>query len=213
MKIVLLIILLIPTIAHSQIYSTEEWVARYLSPCVKTRPNHVCFDKTKRSFKRMIRYKDMMFKYLDEYNLDRWLATIPFIESEYTEKVASKAGAVGLWQIMPWNLQYYQTKRWNGINFHYTRKPKRNYAVKQGHNPKVNTEIACKMLKHLYEKYGREEHETVVRAYNAGETRIDRALKGIGKPLTDETLNYYQQLLALQILLDDIVGDNVYKLR
>jgi len=69
------------------------------------------------------------------------------------------------------------------------------------------------MLKHLYEKYGKESHETVVRAYNAGETRIDKALKGIGKPLKDETINYFHQLMALQVLLTDITTDNVYKLR
>ena len=69
------------------------------------------------------------------------------------------------------------------------------------------------MLKHLYEKYGKENHETVVRAYNAGERRINNALKGLGRPLKDETINYYAQLMALQMLLDDITGDNIYKLR
>ena len=161
----------------------------------------------------MLKHKDMMFRNLSRYNLPLWLATIPFIESEYTEHAISRASAVGMWQVMPRNLQYYLTTKWNGINYQYTRKPKLSYAIKQGKKAEISTDIACRMLSHLYSKYGKNSHETVVRAYNAGETRIDKALKGLGKPLTDETLNYYNQLMALQILLDDITSSNVYGLR
>ena len=206
--------LLLSNTAYSDTWGVEQWALRYLSPCNPKTPNHVCFDKTKRNFKRMLEYKDMMFKYLDRYNLPRWLATIPFIESEYTEKAISKKGAVGLWQIMSPNLIYYLTKKRGPINGYYIiTKPTREKAIKIGSKPEKNTEIACRMLKHLYEKYGKENHETVVRAYNAGERRINNALKGLGRPLKDETINYYAQLMALQMLLDDITGDNIYKLR
>ncbi len=207
-KIVLIILLLIPLNLQAALHSTEEWASRYLSPCPKKLDNRVCFDKTKRNFKRMLIYKKLMFKYLDEYNLPRWLATIPFIESEYTPKALSKNKktgrilAVGLWQIAPSNLIYYLTTKWNGVNFHYKRIPKRNHAIKLGKNAETSTKVACKILKYLYEKYGKDNHETVVRAYNAGETRIDRARKGLGKPLKDETLNYFSQLMSLQQIMD-----------
>ena len=204
--LLILILLIIPLSSAAAIHSTEEWVARYLSPCPEIPDNRVCYEKTKRNFKRMLKYKKLLFKHLDRYGLPRWLATIPFIESEYTEKAISKSGAIGLWQIMPSNLQYYLTTKWNGINYKYTRKPKILYAIKIGSDPEKNTEIACKMLKHLYEKYGKD-NKTVVRAYNAGETRIDKARKGIGKPLKDETLNYYPQLMALQKIMN---GANVF---
>ncbi len=212
-KILIILLIIFPNIALSQVHTPKEWVKRYTSKCISKTTNRVCIDKTKRNFKRMIKHKKMLFTHLEKYNLPLWLATIPFIESEYAEKAISRAGAVGMWQVMPHNLQHYMTTRWNGINYHYTRRPKRNYAINQGKKPEINTDIACRMLSHLYSKYGKNNHETVVRAYNAGETRIDKALKGLGKPLTDETLNYYNQLMALQILLDDITSGNLYGLR
>ncbi len=161
----------------------------------------------------MLKYKDMMFEHLDDYGLPRWLATIPFIESEYTEKAISKASAVGLWQIMPRNIQHYSKKTRIALGLIIITMPTMARAKKKGRDPEFNTEIACKLLSDLYSKYGKDQHETVARAYNAGETRIDKALKGIGKPLKDETLNYYNQLLALQMLLDDITDQNIYGLR
>ena len=176
----------------------------------------------------------MMFKYLDEYNLDRWLATIPFIESEYTEKARSKRYskrlkrdvtlAIGLWQVSPGNLQSYLTTFWNGINYKYRRSPKLSHAIKLGYKPKISTEVACKLLVDLYANYRRSKYKVyiknpddidrfVVMAYNAGQTRVDNALKGMGKPLKPETLNYYFQLTALQVMLDDITNKNIYELR
>ncbi len=223
---ILIILLLIPQIAFSELHSTESWVARYISPCPNTPGNRVCFDKTKRNFKRMLKYKKMIFKYLDEYNLPGWLGTIPFIESEYTTKAISKSGAIGLWQIMPSNLIHYMTKVRGPINgYYFITKPTREKAIKKGYDPEENTEIACKMLKHLYEKYGKND-EKIVQAYNAGEFRIDCqspktkslalrcASRGIlRKQLTTETLNYYHQLMSLQMLLDDITSNNIYRLR
>jgi membrane-bound lytic murein transglycosylase D len=205
MKTIIIILLIItPITAHSELWSTEEWISRYLSPCPKTPGNRVCYNKTKRNFKRMLEYKDLIFKHLDRNGLPRWLATICIIESECTENAISKAGAIGLFQIMPSNLVYYLTKKSKKPKFGYwiIAKPTRKTAINAAKDAETNTEIACKMLKHLYEKYGKNSHEVVVRAYNAGETRIDRALKGIGKPLTHETLNYLPQLLALQEIMD-----------
>lgn len=199
--------------AKAQVFIPEEWVVKYVSKCPKIPNGRVCKDKTKRNFLRMLKHKKMVFKYLDKHNLPKWLATIPIIESDYTPNAISKASAVGMWQVMPWMLQHYLTTYWSGINYKYRRKPKRSHAIKQGKDPETSTKVAVKILKHLYEKYGRDNHETVVRAYNAGETRIDKALKGLGKPLSDETLNYYNQLMALQILLDDMTGFNKYGLR
>jgi hypothetical protein len=212
MKSIIIILLIItPITAQSYLHSTEEWVSMYLSPCPKTPGNRVCYSKTKRNFKRMLKYKKLLFKHLDEYGLPHWLATIPFIESEYVNKTPSKAGAIGLWQIMPNNLIHYLTKTKGPVNGYYIiLKPTKEKAISKGEDPEINTEIACKMLKHLYEKYGKNNEETIVRAYNAGETRIDKALNGLGKPLKDETLNYYKQLMALQQLIngyEDYFGD------
>ncbi len=209
----LVFILLISGVVKAQVHTPEQWVKRYVSVCPKIPDGKVCVDKTKRNFKRMVKYRSMMFEKLDEYNLPRWLATIPFIESEYAPNAISKAGAVGLWQVMPWMLQYHLTTHWTAVNYIYRRKPKRNHAVKLGRDPEISTKVAVKILKHLYEKYGRDSHETVVRAYNAGDIRIDKNLKKKGKPLKPETLNYYNQLMALQILIDDMTSENRYKLR
>jgi len=212
-RILLLIILLtIPLTSLAALFSTEEWVSMYLSPCPKTPDNRVCFDKTKRNFGRMLKYKKLLFGYLEEYNLPMWLATICVIESECYKKALSKSKtgrvlAVGLMQIAPVNLKYYLRREWSGFNYNYIGTPKLKHAISKGMDPEVNVEIACKILRHLYDKYGHDQHETVTRAYNAGETRINKALKVIGKPLKDETLNYFFQLMALQILID---GYDVY---
>jgi len=133
-SIIIILLLLSPIQAHSAQHSMEEWVSRYISPCPKIPDNRVCFDKTKRNFKRMLKHKSMILKHLDEYNLPGWLSTIPFIESEYTPDAISRAGAVGMWQIMPANLVYYLTTKWNGINYNYQRSPKLSHAIKTGKN-------------------------------------------------------------------------------
>jgi len=109
-KIVLILIIL-PNIAFAQVHTSKEWVKRYTSKCITATTNRVCIDKTRRNFKRMLKHKDMLFQHLNKYNLPLWLATIPFIESEYAEKAISRSGAVGMWQIMPHNLQHYLTIR------------------------------------------------------------------------------------------------------
>ena len=215
MKTILIILFLItPITLQAQLHNTEEWISRYLSPCPKIENNRVCLKKTRRNFDRMLKHKKLIFEYLDKYNLPRWLGTICIIESECYEKATSRDRktqrilAVGFMQIAPINLVHHLTKTRGPINgYHIITKPTREKAINRGYDLETNIEIACKILRHLYDKYGNDQHKTVLMAYNAGETRIDRALRGIGKPLRDETLNYFHQLLALQNIMD---GYDVY---
>ena len=214
-KLILIILLIIPLNIHAEIHSAEEWTARYLSPCPKIPDNRVCFEKTKRNFKRMLGYKDMIIKKLDEHNLPGWLGIICVIESECTEKAISKAGAVGLFQVMPFLIQHYKTKITVAFGYEHRIRPTIKKSREIGLKAEKNTDIAVTHLKVLYEKYGKDNHKTVLRAYNAGEFRIDCqnpkskkmikrcATAGIlGKPLKPETLNYYQQLLGLRNILE-----------
>jgi hypothetical protein len=207
--IITLIIILTPILTQASIFSEEEWAAKYLSPCPKIPDNRVCKSKTKRNLKRMLKHKAILFKYLDKYNLPRWLGVICIIESECYDKATSRDKktqrilAVGFMQIAPVNLIYYSTKTRGPINGHYViTKPTRAKAIEIGYDLEKNIEISCKILRYLYDKYGKNQHETVLRAYNAGETRIDRAMKGLGSPLKPQTLNYYFQLLALKNILE-----------
>ena len=128
MKYILIILLIItPVTTQAALFSTEEWVSMYLSPCPKTPDNRVCYAKTKRNLKRMLSNKKLLLKYLTKYNLKKWLGIICVVESECYEKAISKDKktgrilAVGFMQIAPSNLIYYLTTNWNGIDYHYKR--------------------------------------------------------------------------------------------
>ena len=229
-RILIIILLLIPlNLSAANYLSTDDWIREYIKPCIKNqRPGIQCFDNTRKMFKQLSKHRSMITGYLKKYDLPLWIGTIPIIESEFNYYAESLASAIGLWQIMPTNLIYYLTTKTNNtgtfLGWERTviiiKRPTRKKAVKLGKDPKISTEIACKMLAHLYNKYRNHKlvkksqlDKVVVMAYNAGETRIDKWLRGEGKPLKPETINYYFQLLAIQELIDDIENGNGFGLK
>jgi membrane-bound lytic murein transglycosylase D len=162
----------------------------------------------------------MILKKLNKYRLDQWLGTIPIIESGMGYKAISGSGAIGLWQIMPDNLIHYMKKRFRTKNGQWVWTPDTEYAIEKGQDPKVSTDIACKILRHLYDRFGKDKRvkqrdldKIVVMAYNSGETRISKWLDKKGKSLMAQTYNYYPQLQAIQMILDDIAGPNEFGFR
>jgi len=81
-------------------------------------------------------------------------------------------------------------------------KPTISFCKRIGKNPDVSTKVSIWILKRLYSKYGNWRDSLM--GYNAGSGRIDNYLKGKGKPLTFETLNYYTQLLAIQEYMKEV---------
>jgi membrane-bound lytic murein transglycosylase D len=147
-------------------------------------------------------YQKLTFKYLDKYGLPRWLATVPIVESSYNHKATSTMGALGLWQLMPFNIKRYKTRRIKVLGREIKIVPTEKQIKWYGYNPVLSTQLATKHLAMLYSKYRDYENteELALMAYNAGETTVNRWLAG-KKKLPDETANYYRKLMAIQYIM------------
>lgn len=125
---------------------------------------------------------------LNELQLPQELALIPIIESEYNSKAVSPKGAGGLWQLMP--------------------KTAGDFGLSDDDRFQLepSTLAALRYLKQLYKKFGK--WELAIAAYNAGSSRVEKALsknpnaKSVQElNLPEETINYvnrfYQIIAAL----------------
>lgn len=196
----LIIILLIPIQAQAKVYTKNEWINLYLRDCAPEM--YACRQELEMNFGRMRAYQRMVFKYLDKEGLPRWLATVPIVESSYNDKAVSPAGALGLWQLMPFNIKTYKTKKIKAFGRTLEIVPSESRVRKFGLNPVVSTQLAAKHLGKLYKRYAHYENteELALLAYNAGETKINRWLAG-ETTLSEETLNYYTKLMAIQYIM------------
>ncbi len=211
---IILILLLIPFSTQAKIYSINQWIDLYLRNCKPSM--NACRQELEKSFGRMQAYQKLTFKYLDKEGLPRWLATVPIIESNYNDKAVSSAQALGLWQIMRFNIRSWKTKKIRLFGREVKSIPTEEQIKRYGFNPVTSTQLATRHLGRLYKRYsGRENtEELALMAYNAGSFRIDcqdpqsdsliLKCKNMGifrKPLSDETINYYRKLMALQYIM------------
>lgn len=182
-----------------QAYTKKEWVDFYLRDC---KPGYsACKQSLEISLGKMIAYSDLTFKYLDKNGLPRWLATIPLIESDYNEEAVSKVGALGMWQLMPFHIERAKTRKRVFFGMEVTMVPTDEQIKKYAFNPVLSTIIATDLLKYLYEKYKhyKECDKYILMAYNAGENRVNDFIEG--KELPQETIDYYNKIMAIQHIL------------
>ncbi|OQY38637.1 MAG: hypothetical protein B6229_05405 [Spirochaetaceae bacterium 4572_7] len=128
------------------------------------------------------------------------LIYLPFLESGYNVMAYSRMGAGGIWQFIP------KTAKSYGLNI--------NWWVDERRNPHLATQYAIKHLDHLYKRF--DSWYTALAAYNAGEGRIDRAMKRSGiydyfeliktDELPMETRKYVIQYLAIVKIMKNL-GD------
>ena len=122
------------------------------------------------SYKRSGKYLPMIQAIFEEYNLPQYLAYLPILESAFDPNSLSRAGAVGLWQIMPATAMDYGLKinRW----------------IDERRDPEKSTIVAAEYLQFLYDKFGN--WELALAAYNYGFPKLIRAMK------REKTANYWQ---------------------
>ncbi len=110
-----------------------------------------------------------------KYDLEpSFVKAVIHVESAFDPNAVSRAGAMGLMQLMPGTAS--------------------NYQLKQDHfNPNRNVEAGVQHLKDLMERYGKDKKLSLA-AYNAGEGAVSK-YRGI--PPYEETQNYVVKVLKL----------------
>ncbi len=140
------------------------------------------------------RYLPLFREILKERGLPQDLAYLPLIESGFSSRARSRAGAVGQWQFMP------GTARIMGLKI--------NFYVDERRHPIKSTRAAATYLSKLYEEFG--DWHLALASYNAGERRVMRAMRRSGKKnywslvktrhLPNETRQYIAKYLAGMII-------------
>jgi len=125
---------------------------------------------------------------LKKEGLPEDLALLAVVESSANPSAVSKAGAAGLWQLMP------STARRLGLKI--------NWLIDERFDVVKSTKAAAKYLKELYSQFHR--WDLAIAAYNAGPKTILSNLRKLEAgefweltKLPDETLNYVSKFYAV----------------
>ena len=154
--------------------------------------------KGKQSFKRWLersaRYAPYIQKELNKYGMPQDLLYVAMIESGFTRRARSHAGAVGVWQFIA------PTARRYGL--------KVNWWVDERKNFTKATRAAIRYKKDLYKMF--QSWHLVSASYNTGENRIKRLIRrhktnnfwelAEMKRLPDETINYVPKIIAATLI-------------
>lgn len=117
-----------------------------------------------KSLRRSRNFVAMVKRVLDDHGLPTDLAYLPLLESGYDPRARSRAGARGLWQLMP--------------------STARNYGLKVARfadsrlEPRLATKAAARLFQELYSKTN--SWPLAITAYNYGINGMERAIKQYG---------------------------------
>lgn len=125
---------------------------------------------TARVLERAGRVLPMIRTVLKEQDLPPELAALPFVESAFETKAVSRAGAAGLWQLMP------VTARRFGLIV--------DASQDERFDPRKATEAATRYLRYLYGRF--RNWPLALAAYNCGEGAMDALLRRYGANTLDE---------------------------
>lgn len=141
-------------------------------------------------------YLFYIYQQTQKYHMPAEIALLPIIESDYKPVARSRAGAVGLWQLMPHTASLY------GI--------KTNWWYEGRCDTITSTHAAIRYLSYLYEEFN---HNWLlaIAAYDAGSGAVKNAIRYNQKrgrptdfwslPLPRETQIYVPRLLALATIV------------
>lgn len=100
------------------------------------------------------------------------IALLCIVESAASSRAVSKAGAAGLWQLMPATAKEY------GLEV--------SFAVDERYDPVKSTDVAARFLAARYREF--EDWSLALMSYNCGSGRLQRALDACGDDVTFEKL-------------------------
>ncbi len=106
----------------------------------------------------------LIYSRLDAAGLPRELIWLAAIESGFSPRIRSSAGAVGYWQFMAGTARHFKLQC--------------DWWVDERHDLELATTAAAKYLTQLYHMFG--DWTLVIAAYNTGEHRIERAIQAAG---------------------------------
>ena len=130
------------------------------------------------SYRRSGRYRDKIVEALKAAGLPQELSWIPLIESGYKVRALSRARALGLWQFIPST----------GYKFGL----QRNKFIDERMDPEKSTRAAIEYLKELHRIFG--DWATVLAAYNCGEGRVLKVIRGQNINYLDNFWDLYERL-------------------
>ncbi|MDR2709594.1 MAG: transglycosylase SLT domain-containing protein, partial [Elusimicrobiota bacterium] len=161
----------------------EKYITAFSQPAARQRITQ--------ALQRAELYKNIVEPTLADFNLPPELKYLPVIESLYIPTALSKAGALGLWQIMP------SRARALGLQV--------NYWIDERLDPQKSTEAAALYLKQLFLMLG--DWHLALAAYNRGEYGLVRDMKSSNastitemvqrNAIPKETQNYIPQFIAI----------------
>ena len=137
---------------------------------------------------------------LSEFSLPKSLEAVAIVESGMDEYATSPSGAKGLWQLMKPTAEQYGLETF--------------FLFDQRVDVEVSTIAASKHLLWLYDRFG--DWQLALAAYNAGSSRVNRAIKKTGSRdffllaskghFPEETASFVPKVLAVSRILEDPVA-------
>lgn len=177
--------------------TAKKKLFRSLSQNIRTQTGQrdMIFNATLRS----LPYLKFLYKQMDNFNIPRELLAISFIESSFNYRAESYAGAMGVWQFMPWTSRSFM--------------PKIDKYIDYRKNAVISSLAAFHLLKQNIQILKR--WDLAIPAYNFGPTTIQKfRLKYKGtttlpifleetkdKNVGFASKNYYSEFLALAHVL------------
>ena len=130
------------------------------------------------AYKRSGRYRPYIVAELKKAGLPTELSWLPLIESGFKIRALSNARALGLWQFIASTGYKYGLKR--------------DRYIDERLDPFKSTKAAIAYLKELHDIFG--DWETVLAAYNCGESRVLRVIRDQNVNYLDDFWDLYQRL-------------------
>ena len=144
-----------------------------------------------------IAYEHVIAGHARNYDLDpALLAAVVYKESKFDPDARSRAGAIGLMQLLPSTAK--------GIAVHTGGN---RFTVGDLYDPEINVRYGAFYLRRLLRKYG--DARLALAAYNAGQRNVDAWLAEGGAIRFQETREYVEDVLELREIYGRAYGDEI----